>query len=128
MVITSKPYVDKLEWGAKLLDKWFLEIVLLSKKKVSIGEPKPRERPKKQIVVEKTAILESQGKVKEVAMSMTKFSSKISKPISYNEAVNDLIHGRRWQEAIEDKLQNLENHQTWEYDKLPLEQKAIRSK
>lgn len=61
-------------------------------------------------------------------MSMTKSISKIHEPTSYDEAVNDPIHGRRWREAIEDELQNLENHQTWEYDKLPLGRKAIGSK
>ncbi len=48
----------------------------------------------------------------EVAMSMTKVNSKIHEPASYDEAVNDPIHGRRWREAIEEELQNLRNHQT----------------
>ena len=52
----------------------------------------------------------------EVAMSMTKASSKIHEPKSYDEAISDPIHGRRWREAIEEELQNLKNHQTWEYD------------
>lgn len=64
----------------------------------------------------------------EQAMSMTESSSKIHEPQSYDEAVNDPIHGRRWREAIEDELQNLENHQTWEYDKLPPNRKAVGSK
>ncbi len=54
--------------------------------------------------------------LEEVAMSMTESSSKIHKPTLYDEAVNNPIHGRCWREAIENELQNLENHQTWEYD------------
>lgn len=104
MVIASEPYVDESERGAKLLDKWPLEITPSSKRKARAGEPKPRGRPRKQIVVEETATPESQGKVEEVAMSMTESSSKISEPTSYNEAVNNPIHGRRWREAIEDEL------------------------
>lgn len=46
----------------------------------------------------------------------------------YDEAVNDAIHGRRWREAIEEEMQNLENHQTWEYAELPPDRKAIGSK
>ena len=64
----------------------------------------------------------------ETAMSITECSSKIHEPTSYNEAVSDPIHGRRWREAIEEELQNLENHQTSEYDELPLRRKAIGSK
>ena len=56
---------------------------------------------------------------------MTEASSKIHKPKSYDKAINDPIHGRRWREAIEEELQNLKNYQTWEYNELPLEQKAI---
>lgn len=64
----------------------------------------------------------------EQAMSITESSSKIHEPESYEEAVNDPIHGRRWREAIEKELQNLENHQTWEYEELPADRKAIGSK
>ena len=63
-----------------------------------------------------------------MAMLMTKAFSKIHKPKSYDKAINDPIHGRQWRKAIEEKLQNLENHQIWEYDELPLGQKAIRLK
>ncbi len=61
-------------------------------------------------------------------MSITESGSKIYKPISYKKAVSYQIHGWCWQKAIEDELQNLENHQTWEYNKLPLGRKAIGSK
>ena len=61
-------------------------------------------------------------------MSITECSSKIRKPITYDKAINNPIHGRRWREAIEEELQNLENHQTWEYNELPPGRKAIGSK
>lgn len=71
---------------------------------------------------------DSQGKEHEVAMSMTETNSKIHELKSYVEAVKDPIYGRRWREAIEEELQNLENHQTWEYNELPPGRKAIGSK
>ena len=61
-------------------------------------------------------------------MSMTESRSKIHEPTLYDKTVDDQIHGRRWQEAIENKLQNLENHQTWKYDQLLPGRKAIGSK
>ncbi len=61
-------------------------------------------------------------------MSMTEANSKIHKPGSYNKAVNDSIHGRCWRETIKEELQNLKNHQTWEYEELPPGRKAIGSK
>lgn len=63
-----------------------------------------------------------------LAMSITETCSKIYKPKSYDKAMNNPIYGCRWHKTIENKLQNLENYQTWEYDVLPLRQKAIRSK
>lgn len=124
VVIASKPYIDELEQGAKLLSKWLLETTVSSKKKAPEGEPRPRGRPRKQIAIEET-LGETLDKIEEIAMSMTESGSKIYEPTSYDEAVNDQIHGRRWQEVIEDELQNLENHQTWEYDELLPGQKAI---
>lgn len=55
----------------------------------------------------------------EKIMSVTKTSSRIYKPKTYEEAINDPIHSRKWKEAIKKKIQNLENHQTWEYNRLP---------
>ena len=66
--------------------------------------------------------------ITEVAMSMTETSSKIHKPKSYDKAINNSIHDRWWREVIEKELQNLKNHQTWEYNELPLGQKGIGSK
>lgn len=129
VVIASEPYIDEPEQGAKLLSKWPLETATRSKKKAPAGEPRPKGRPQKQIATEITTPVEDQREeVEEVAMSMTESSSKIHEPTSYDEAVNDPIHGRSWREAIEDELQNLENYQTWEYDELPPGRKAIGSK
>lgn len=38
------------------------------------------------------------------AKSVTKISSKIHKPKTYNEAINNLIHDNRRYEAINDEL------------------------
>lgn len=113
---------------------------LLSKQKVPAGEPRPRGRPQKHPTIKLAPPAtrlevgdgleedENQSKEYEVVMSMTKSSSKIHEPTSYNDAINDPIYGCRWREAIEEELQNLENHQTWEYNKLPQGRKAIGSK
>lgn len=58
-------------------------------------------------------------------MSATEISSKIHKPMTYKQAISDPIHGHRWKEAIEEEIQNLENHHTWEYDQLPADRKAV---
>lgn len=87
-----------------------MKVALLSKK-IPAGQPKPRGRPKKQIVIEKTTVPESRGEVEEVAILMTESGSKITKPTLYDKAVNNPIHDKYWREAIKDKLQNLEKHQ-----------------
>ena len=138
VVNASKPYIDKSEQGAKLLTKWPLDETSSLKRKAPAGEPRPRGRPRKIISTEATILLKNnrptvaeeasnEGQT-ETAMSITECSSKIREPTSYNEAINDAIHGRKWKEAIEEELQNLENHQIWEYDELPPGQKAIGSK
>lgn len=48
------------------------------------------------------------------AMLITECNRKIHKPILYNKAINDPIHSRRWREVIENKLQNIKNHQIWD--------------
>lgn len=146
VIIASEPFIDEFEQGAKLLDRWPIK-TLSTKRKAPAGEPKPRGRPRKYpaepTVVDpppQTAPIESTSATKdslvsclpirnlEQAMSITESNSKIHKPGLYDKAVNDPIHGRRWQEAIKDELQNLENHHTWEYEELPLGRKAIGSK
>ena len=101
--------------------------VTQTKRKAPAGEPKPRGRPQKNPIearIETPIKPEIMGEEK-VAMSITKIASKIYKPASYDEAVNDPFHGRRWKKAIEEELQNLESHQTWKYKELPPRQKAI---
>lgn len=58
-------------------------------------------------------------------MSITKLSSKIYEPSTYKEATNNPIYGRQWRKAIKKKLQNLDNHHTWEYKQLPPDRMAI---
>lgn len=45
-------------------------------------------------------------------MSITETSSKIYEPATYEQAISDSIHSRQWKEAIEEEIQNLEDHQT----------------
>lgn len=75
-----------------------------------------------------TPVEDQREEIEEVAISITESSSKIYEPTSYDEAVNDPIHGRRWREAIKEELQNLEDYQTWEYDEIPPGRKTIGSK
>lgn len=126
VIIASEPYIDESEQGAKLLSEWPLEASTPSKRKAPAGEPRPRGRPRKVAAAETSTLAEATNLLKidkpaelapieeqvETAMSITEYSSKIHEPTSYEEATNDPIHGRRWREAIEEELQNLENHQT----------------
>ena len=137
VIIASEPYIDESEKGAKLLTKWPLDETSSLKRKAPAGEPRPRGRPRKIIPTEATILSrndmpmmaeQASNEEPEIAMSITECSSKIREPTTYDEAINDPIHGRRWREAIEEELQNLENHQTWEYDELPPGRKAIGSK
>lgn len=64
----------------------------------------------------------------EQAMSMAESTNKIYEPNTYDEAISDPIHGRRWRKVIEEELQNLEDHHTWEYEQLSHDRKAIKSK
>lgn len=64
----------------------------------------------------------------EKIMSATEVSSKVHLLSLYEKAISYLMHARQWKEVIEDKIQNLENYQTWEYDNLPDNRKAVGSK
>lgn len=92
------------------------------KRKTPAGESKPKKRPRKNLAIEPTTtasqitIDELDLKIEpeaneEIAILITKTCNKIYKLKLYNEAVNNLIHGQRWGKVIENKLQNLENHQ-----------------
>lgn len=50
--------------------------------------------------------------VTDIVMSATKISSKIYKPISYDKAIADPIHGCQWKKAIKEELKNLEQYNT----------------
>lgn len=104
VIITSKPYINKLKQDAKLLAKQPLEINLFSqKKKTLVKKPKSRNKIQKQqklprlptelIIAVIEDIEEEVKKEQEIAISITKLNSKIYKPILYNKAINDLIYG-----------------------------------
>lgn len=113
------------------------------KRKLPTSKLKPRSRPKKALLEASAPTLthtaddnptEVPSTEKPVtgetntAMSATEVSSKIYKPSNHNETISDLIYGRQWGEAIEEELQNLEQHNTWEYFKLSSKRVAIGSK
>lgn len=56
--------------------------------------------------------------VNQMAMSAAETSSKIYKRQSYGKAVNEPTYGRRWREAIENEVDNLADHNSWEYEEL----------
>ena len=66
------------------------------------------------LAVERQSII-----TKEKAILLTKSINEIHEPQTYDKAISNLIYSRYWKEVIEEELQNLENHQTWEYDELP---------
>lgn len=112
VIVVSDPFIDESVQGAKLLLDWPLETGSNSKRKAT-GEPKPRGRSRKMPILQQNPIPVVES---EQAMSMAESTSKIYEPNTYDEAISDPIHGRRWREAIEEELQNLEDHHTWEYE------------
>lgn len=156
ILIVSDPYIDESEQGAKLLIEHPLDLDRLSssaenKRKAPTGESRPRGRLRKvapiPITITTTPPAESgelpedpaegsggrddlsnEIRVNEKIMSATETSSKVHEPRTYEEAVSDPIYARQWKEAIEEEIQNLENHQTWEFDHLPADRKAVGSK
>ena len=124
VIFVSDPFIDESVQGAKLLLDWPFETGSSSKQKAT-GEPKPRRKARKIPIFQQNLIPVVEG---EQAMSITESTSKIYEPNTYDEAISDLIQRRRWREAIEKELQNLESHHTWEYEQLSNDRKAIRSK
>ena len=47
---------------------------------------------------------------------------------TYDEVINDSIHGHRWREVVDEELWNLYTYQTWCYTPLPNNRKAISCK
>lgn len=90
------------------------------KKKVLAGKLKPKNRPKKIILIETMILLKNNRPIVaekvlnkrqiETTISITKYNSKICKSTSYNKAINNAIYSLRWTKAIEEELQNLENY------------------
>ena len=60
--------------------------------------------------------------------SVTETSSKVQELKTYNEVINNPIHGNRWWEVIDEELWNLDSHQTCTYTTLLTKQKEIGSK
>lgn len=112
------------------------------KRKAPTGKPRPKRQPCKISVTvpapESPAIetesLKRSGGAKndetghkygdtsstvEKIISVAETSSKVYEPKTYKEAITDPIQFKQWRDAIEEEIQNLENHQTWEYDRLP---------
>lgn len=106
VVIASKPYIDESKKGAKLLVKWSLDITQ-TKKKALAEEPKPRGKPQMNPII-KTRIEipspEVRDEEEEITILITKTTRKIYESGSYDEAVNDPIHGRRWRKVIKKEL------------------------
>ena len=48
----------------------------------------------------------------ELAKSVSETSSKVRELKTYDEAINNLVHGKRWREAINEVLWNLDSYQT----------------
>lgn len=57
---------------------------------------------------------ENHGEIIEKVISATEISNKIYKPATYEEAISNLIYSQYWKKAIKEKIQNLEDHHTWE--------------
>lgn len=145
VIMASEPYIDESEQGAKLLLKWPIETSTTSrtKRKALAGEPRPCGRPRK-VVEEITdaplpssitignvppppAVTASESTT-EQAMSITEANSKVYEPKTYDKAVNDPIYGRQWKDTVDEELFNLESHNTWEFEELPIDRKPIGSK
>ncbi len=94
VIIASEPYIDESEKSAKLLAKWPLDVTQ-TKRKALAGDLKPRGRPQKNLII-KTRIKIPSPEVgdeeEEVAMSITKITSEIYEPRSYNKVVNNSVH------------------------------------
>lgn len=64
----------------------------------------------------------------ELAMSISKVSSKIHEPTSYKEGKSNSVYDWQWKNAVEEELYNLESHYIWEFKELPQNCKSIEFK
>lgn len=66
--------------------------------------------------------------VHKLAKFLTKTNSKVHEPKTYNEAIDNLIHGNQWREAIDKELWNLDSYQILCYKELLSGKKTIKYK
>ena len=85
--------------------------MISAKRRVLVGEPRPKRRPWKNLIIEEVIPpveedIEKTGnkKLVEVAISLIKTSNKVYKLHSYDKDINNLIYGRHWYKAIENEL------------------------
>ncbi len=91
VIVVSDLFIDESVQSAKPLLDWPLETGFNSKRK-STGEPKPQGRPRKILIFQQNLISVVES---DQAISITESTSKIYEPNTYDEAISDLIHGRR---------------------------------
>lgn len=61
----------------------------------------------------------------EKIISVIEINSKVYKPKTYKEVISNPIPFEQWKKANEKEIQNLENYQTWEYNRLSVNQKTV---
>lgn len=113
-----------MKQGAKLLIDHLLQLL---KQKLSTSEPRPHGWPRKVVQIEENYVVPSLhngladvGETQaDTAISAIEVDSKIYEPRTYNNAITDPVHGQKWKDTIKEKLSNLEQHNTWEYNELP---------
>lgn len=72
--------------------------------------------------------LNNEIKVNKIIISATKTNSKIYELRTYKKAVLNPIYAKQQKKIIEKDIQNLKNHQTWKFEYLPVDKKAVSSK
>lgn len=80
MIIASDPYINELKQKVKLLIKWLLEPLTLSKKKAPAKNQRPKGQPRRNPIVEPSIRVSNPEIViekEEVMMSITETTSKI---------------------------------------------------
>lgn len=104
-MITSEPYINKLEQGIKLLEKQSIDIPIFLglKKKTSTRKLRFNKYSWKNLVIELAIVLitlsikkkdiEDQQKV---VISIIIISTKSRELQSYNKVMNNTIHGQYW--------------------------------
>ncbi len=113
LLIGTDPYIDESKQGAKLLINHPLQSL---KQKLPTSKPRPRGRPRKVVQIEENyvapslhnALADMDEPQADTAMFATEVGSKIYEPRTYDKAIADPVHGRKWKDAIEEELSNLE--------------------